>query len=194
VDEQDLCHRGQTIHQVWPWFGKGHRDTPRSASARHGGPLEEGQIVSSPQRLRRLVRHGTLPQLAAFEAVVRLGSVTRAAESLYLAQPTVSGHLRKLADVVGEPLLQLNDRRLRPTAAGLALLDAARDIFAALQRVDLALDRLEESAALAEEGSMLASTGSARPALGVTTPRPAGPPSMAQRLGERGGWGAAAAA
>jgi DNA-binding transcriptional LysR family regulator len=149
--------------------------------------------VSSPQRLRRLVRHGTLPQLAAFEAVVRLGSVTRAAESLHLAQPTVSGHLRKLADVVGEPLLQLNDRRLRPTAAGLALLDAARDIFAALQRVDLALDRLEESATLAEDGPACPSTGPARPALGAATPRPAGP-SMTQRLGERGGWGAAAAA
>jgi hypothetical protein len=31
-----------------------------------------------------------LPQLMAFEACVRLGSVTRAAEELSLAQPTVS--------------------------------------------------------------------------------------------------------
>ncbi|MEY4751417.1 MAG: hypothetical protein RIQ60_3631 [Pseudomonadota bacterium] len=84
--------------------------------------------------IRRLVRHGTLPQLAAFEAVVRLGSVTRAAERLHMAQPTVSGHLRKLTDAVGEPLLLMQDRRLVPTSAGCTLLDATRDIFAALQR------------------------------------------------------------
>jgi hypothetical protein len=158
-------------------------------------------VPTHQQHLRRLVRHGTLPQLAAFEAVVRLGSVTRAAESLYLAQPTVSGHLRKLADVVGEPLLQLQDRRLVPTAAGLALLDAARDIFAALQRVDLALDRLDQSAARAADGSAAPAVVSpqpflgvpARPAQGMTAPKPAGQPTV-QRLGERGGWGAAAAA
>ena len=47
---------------------------------------------------RRYLRHGTLPQLAAFEAVVRLGSVTRAADALCMAQPTLSGHLRKLSE------------------------------------------------------------------------------------------------
>jgi DNA-binding MarR family transcriptional regulator len=95
--------------------------------------------VDNLHLIRRLVRHGTLPQLAAFEAVVRLGSFTRAAERLHMAQPTVSGHVRKLADAVGLPLLELHDRRVEPTAAGLALLDAARDIFAALQRADAAL-------------------------------------------------------
>ena len=52
-------------------------------------------------RLRRYVRHGTLPQLAALEAVVRLGSATRAAEALCIAQPTLSGQLRKLSDALG---------------------------------------------------------------------------------------------
>jgi DNA-binding transcriptional LysR family regulator len=96
--------------------------------------------VDNLHLIRRLVRHGTLPQLAAFEAVVRLGSFTRAAERLHMAQPTVSGHVRKLADAVGLPLLELRDRRVVPTAAGQALLDAARDIFAALQRADAALE------------------------------------------------------
>ena len=49
-------------------------------------------------RLRRFFRHGFLPQLMAFGACVRLGSVTRAAESLCLAQPTVSCMLRKLGE------------------------------------------------------------------------------------------------
>jgi hypothetical protein len=51
----------------------------------------------------------------------------------------VSGHVRKLADAVGLPLLELHDRRVVPTAAGQALLEAARDIFAALHRADTAL-------------------------------------------------------
>ena len=50
-------------------------------------------------RLRRFFRHGLLPQLLVFEAVARLGSVTRAAEELHLAQPTVSLQLKKLADL-----------------------------------------------------------------------------------------------
>src|SRR4051812_28611988 len=44
----------------------------------------------SRTRLRRYFRHGLLPQLIVFDAVARLGSVTRAAEELYLAQPTIS--------------------------------------------------------------------------------------------------------
>ncbi len=40
--------------------------------------------------LRRYFRHGTLPQLAVFDAVARHASFTRAAEELHLAQPTVS--------------------------------------------------------------------------------------------------------
>jgi DNA-binding transcriptional LysR family regulator len=47
----------------------------------------------SRARLRRYFRHGLLPQLMVFEAVARLGGVTRAAEELHLAQPTVSMQL-----------------------------------------------------------------------------------------------------
>ena len=49
-------------------------------------------------RLRRYFRHGFFPQMVAFEACVRLGSVTRAAEELSLAQPTVSHHLKVLTE------------------------------------------------------------------------------------------------
>ena len=48
-----------------------------------------------PSRIHRYVRHGTLPQLAVFEASARLRSFTRAAEELHLAQPTVSAQIRK---------------------------------------------------------------------------------------------------
>jgi LysR family transcriptional regulator, low CO2-responsive transcriptional regulator len=73
--------------------------------------------VDKPNLIRRLVRHGTLPQLAAFDAIVQLGSYTRAAERLCMAQPTISGHMRKLTEAVGQPLLVIEDRHVRPTAS-----------------------------------------------------------------------------
>lgn len=95
--------------------------------------------------LRRYLRHGTLPQLAAFEAVLRLGSVTAAAELLCMAQPTVSGHLRKLSEVVGLPLFEAQGRQLVPTAAAHALHAAACEMFAALERADGVLAALREA-------------------------------------------------
>ena len=50
------------------------------------------------------MRHSTLRQLEVFESIARLGSFTRAAEELFLAQPTVSIQIKKLADEVGLPL------------------------------------------------------------------------------------------
>jgi len=60
----------------------------------------------SRTRLRRYFRHGLLPQLMVFETVARLGSVTRAAEELHLAQPTVSTQLKKLSSTLGVVLLE----------------------------------------------------------------------------------------
>jgi LysR family transcriptional regulator, low CO2-responsive transcriptional regulator len=94
--------------------------------------------MKSPE-IRRYLRHGTLPQLLALEAVVRLGSVTRAAEALHLAQPTVSGHLRKLSDVAGLPLCEPGLHGMVATQAGLALLAAAQEVFDALRRADATL-------------------------------------------------------
>ena len=90
--------------------------------------------------LRRYLRHGTLPQLAAFEAVVRLGSVTLAADALCVAQPTVSGHLKKLGDSLGVRLFELRGRRLVPTAAALALLAATHELSAVFARCEQTLD------------------------------------------------------
>ena len=109
------------------------------------------------QRLRRYLRHGLMPQLAAFDAVMRLGSVTRAAEAMHMAQPTVSGHLRKLADALGVTLFRCDGRRMLPTPAALALHAGTRDVFAALQGVECALEPLRESrtSARALNGSAL---------------------------------------
>lgn len=87
-------------------------------------------------RLRRYFRHGFLPQLMAFEACVRLGSVTRAADELSVAQPTVSCMLRKLSDTVGAPVTVLRDRRVEPSEAGRELLALCHELFQAFDRFE----------------------------------------------------------
>lgn len=101
--------------------------------------------------LRRYLRHGTLPQLAAFEAVVRLGSATRAAQSLCIAQPTLSGHLRKLAESLGVRLFHLHGKRLVPTAAALALLETTNEVSAALARCEQTLGAYREDGSTASD-------------------------------------------
>ena len=87
-------------------------------------------------RLRRYFRHGFFPQLVAFEACTRHGSVTRAAEELSLAQPTVSCLLRKLSETVGAPVLETRSRRMEPTAVGRELLALCDELFDAVDRFD----------------------------------------------------------
>lgn len=86
--------------------------------------------------MRRYFRHGLLPQLVAFEACVRRGSVTRAAEELCLAQPTVSCMLRKLSDAFGGPLTRIRDRRVEATPRGREVLALCEELFAAFGRFD----------------------------------------------------------
>src|SRR3954469_7976038 len=90
----------------------------------------------SRPRFRRYFRHGLLPQLIAFEACLRLGGVTRAAEELTLAQPTVSGLLRRLSETVGEPVLQTKGGRVEVTAAGDDVAVLCREILESLQRFE----------------------------------------------------------
>ena len=92
---------------------------------------------------RRFLRHGMLPQLAAFEAVLRLGSATRAAEALCIAQPTLSGHLRKLSEALGVRLFEMHGKRMVPTEAARVLAQTARDVFAALEHCERVLKQRE---------------------------------------------------
>jgi LysR family transcriptional regulator, low CO2-responsive transcriptional regulator len=85
---------------------------------------------------RRYFRHGLLPQLIAFDACLRHGSVTRAAEELSLAQPTVSGLLRKLAETVGEPLLRARGGRVELTEAGHEVSMLCEEILESLGRFE----------------------------------------------------------
>ncbi|HEX4781753.1 MAG TPA: LysR family transcriptional regulator [Usitatibacter sp.] len=87
-------------------------------------------------KFRRYFRHGLLPQLIAFEACLRLGGVTRAADELCLAQPTVSGLLRKLADTVGAPVLHAKGGRIELTEAGEDVARLCEEILGSLARFE----------------------------------------------------------
>lgn len=90
-----------------------------------------------------LIRHATLRQFQVFEAIVRQGSFTRAAEELFLTQPTVSMQVKKLSDAMGAPLFEHLGRKVRPTDAGRELYQACRDIFATLSNLEMKLSDLK---------------------------------------------------
>jgi LysR family transcriptional regulator, low CO2-responsive transcriptional regulator len=64
----------------------------------------------------------TFSQLRSFEAVARLGGITKAAKTLHLTQPTVSTQLRELADSIGVALFT-------PAGRGIQLTDAGRELL-----------------------------------------------------------------
>lgn len=69
-----------------------------------------------------------LHKLHIFLTIVRTGSFTRAAEQLYMTQPTVSQQLALLEAELGTALIERRPRRQALTAAGQALLPYAEQI------------------------------------------------------------------
>jgi DNA-binding transcriptional LysR family regulator len=93
-----------------------------------------------------------IKRLEVFCQVVDLRSLSRAAEKVLLAQPTVSEHIRILEETVGEKLLDRLGREVLPTPAGQILYRYARQIIAlrdeALQAIDDFRGRLSGSLVL----------------------------------------------
>ena len=87
--------------------------------------------------------HATLHQLKVFEATARHGSFTRAAEELYLTQPTVSIQVKQLTKAVGLPLFEQIGKRLYLTQAGQKLLETCQEIFGGLDQFEMAISDLK---------------------------------------------------
>jgi DNA-binding transcriptional LysR family regulator len=94
--------------------------------------------TGAPQALE--LRH-----LRYFVALADAGSFTRAAEKIFVAQPTLSQQIRRLEEIVGTPLLQRRRDGLRLTPAGRALLDGSRNVLAL---ADQAMNRTRQAAGL----------------------------------------------
>jgi len=81
-----------------------------------------------------------LRQLEIFVKVAEFGSFSKAAEALYLTQPTVSEHIRTLEDEVGVRLLDRLGRVAAITRAGQLLLSYAQRMLALSREARQAMD------------------------------------------------------
>ncbi|MVZ99925.1 LysR family transcriptional regulator [Actinomadura sp. LD22] len=77
--------------------------------------------------------------LRYFRVVVDQGSITKAAEALYIAQPSLSQAIRTLERQLGVQLFDRSGRRLVLTAAGKSLAAAARTIESDVERARAAV-------------------------------------------------------
>lgn len=75
-------------------------------------------------------------QMRAFVYTVKLGTLTRAAEALFLSQPTVSLQLQALERELGVSLLERRRRRINLTDAGEVLYELARPLVEGWEHLD----------------------------------------------------------
>src|SRR3546814_4568147 len=98
--------------------------------------------------LRRL----DLNLLVTLDALLIEHNVTRAAERLHLAQPTVSVQLARLRDFFGDPLLLPGPRGMRPTARADELRDPLRQALAAMEQAVAPSDSFDHDQARQKNG------------------------------------------
>ena len=84
-----------------------------------------------------------LRQLRYFLAVVDKGGVHRAAEALFVAQPSISQALQSLEKDLGATLFHRTGRSLTLTAAGEALIPAAREVMHGVELARSMVDAVE---------------------------------------------------
>ena len=84
-----------------------------------------------------------LRRLEIFAKVAELGSFSRAAEALFLTQPTVSEHIRALEVELGVQLLDRLGRGATPTRAGQLFLGYSQRILALAREARQAIDQFQ---------------------------------------------------
>lgn len=89
------------------------------------------------------MKQATLHQLKVFEAAARNGSFTRAAEELFLTQPTVSMQVKQLTKAVGLPLFEQVGKRLYLTQAGQELFATCKEIFERISQFEMTVADLK---------------------------------------------------
>jgi DNA-binding transcriptional LysR family regulator len=84
-----------------------------------------------------------LRRLEVFVKVAELRSFSRAAEALFLTQPTVSEHVRALEEDLGVQLLDRLGRGAVPTRAGELLLEYAHRVLVLMREARQAIDQFQ---------------------------------------------------
>lgn len=85
------------------------------------------------------IRSPSMSELHAFATAARLGSFTRAAETLCVTQGAISRAIARLESHFGQPLIHRNAHRLTLTDAGRTYLDAIAAPLAALETASAAM-------------------------------------------------------
>ncbi len=85
-----------------------------------------------------------LQQLTTFCTVLSEGSMTAAAEKLFLTQPAVSQQIRNLEEEMGVDLLVRGVRQVKPTLQGQILYDYAKRILHLTQQAQVAVQTMSQ--------------------------------------------------
>ena len=89
-------------------------------------PVDRAGAVSATAKAPQGIE---LRHLRYFVALAEAGSFTRAADQLFVAQPTLSQQIRRLEELVGTRLLQRRRDGVRLTTAGTVLLEESRNVL-----------------------------------------------------------------
>lgn len=81
--------------------------------------------------------------LACFVKVVSCGSIAEAARQLNMAPATLAQRIRTLESDVKCPLIQRSGRTVQPTAAGLRILDHAKDVLKSVNAIHASASNTE---------------------------------------------------
>jgi len=107
--------------------GKARRGATKKHASADGSGTEAARYYYKGNRHK---------QLRAFVATVKLGTLSRAAEALFLSQPSVSLQLQALERELGATLLERRRRRINLTDAGEALYELARPLVEGWENLD----------------------------------------------------------
>ncbi|MDR9404509.1 MAG: LysR substrate-binding domain-containing protein [Halothece sp. Uz-M2-17] len=89
------------------------------------------------------MKNATLHQLRVFVVAAKHLSFTKAAEELFLTQPTVSMQMKQLTKAVGLPLFEQIGKRLYLTQAGEILYESCQRIFSELGEFESAIANMK---------------------------------------------------
>lgn len=84
-------------------------------------------------------------QVAAFRAVMQMGTTTRAAAMLNTTQPSISRRIAELQSATDLKLFELHHGRLRPTSEGKLLYETVERHFDGLEKIEVAAAVLSKS-------------------------------------------------
>jgi DNA-binding transcriptional LysR family regulator len=84
-------------------------------------------------------------QIECFLAVARLGNLSRAAEEMFLTQPTLTARLKALEEEVGDQLFVRTSRGMRLTEAGKEFLPYAERVVGSFEEGKRRLEELREA-------------------------------------------------